>query len=158
MADIPSSSSSHGAPPGATTSTARPAPERTLGPKRAVRTERPAGSEGATGTKRPAGAERALGAELAAPTAPTAVTAVAAVAPWVVVSSGVSSPAAARVSCMARAERVAAAVSGGAEAVRTEVDVVAMHRSSPLRWVDVCMTSDWKEVSPTVERMSTTYR
>src|SRR5699024_8064492 len=115
VADIPAASSSRRSSSGPASSAARPAP-----------------AEGVLGAERPARSERALGAELTAVTAVTAATTVAAVAastPRVVVAPGVSPPAAAGVSCMARSEGVAAAVSGGAEAVRTEVDVVAVHRS-----------------------------
>ena len=149
MADIPAASSSRRSSSGPASSAARPAPaEGVLETEGAARSERPAGSEGAARPERPAGSERALGAELTAVTAVTPATTVSAVAastPRVVVAPGVSPPAAAGVSCMARAEGVAAAVSGGAEAVRTEVDVVAVHRSSPLRWVDACVASGCHE-------------
>src|SRR5699024_2718799 len=152
VADIPAASSSRRSSSGPASSAARPAPAAgVLGTEGAVRSERPAGSEGAARPERPAGSERALGAELTAVTAVTAAAAATTVAagaassPRVVVAPGVSSPAAAGVSCMARAEGVAAAVSGGAEAVRTEVDVVAVHRSSPLRWVDACVASGCHE-------------
>lgn len=103
----------------------RPAPPTVALPEPARPTEGAIGSERPAGTERPARAEWPTGAEGAAGAPVLTV----AVRPPVAMATG----AAARVAAPAVAgESASIAVSGRAEALRVEHDVVASHRTSPL--------------------------